>query len=124
MTRFGPAVLGQKEYDKARKEEEHTAGGRFGPAVVGERHDKLNPETFPAGVQLPDDLSSVSVKDLKELLDRDSGLAGELFAAEKARADGPRVSALRALQFSEAKNDEPNEDLLAEMKALAEGDGS
>jgi len=125
MTRFGPGVIGQKAYDDIIGEEERTSKGRFGPGVVGEkRHDSFGPAIVRPGVELPSDLASVSVKDLKGLLDKDSGLATELFAAEKARPDGPRVSALRALQFSEAKNDVPNEDMLAEMKALAEGDGS
>ncbi len=123
---FGPAVIGQKKYDKLVKEEKRTAGGRFGEQVIGKRKTAREGNAFGptiVGEGLPDDISSLSVKDLKDLVGKDSGLAGELFAAEKARPDGVRVSALRALQFAEAKNESPDEDALAEMKSLIEGNG-
>ncbi len=122
----GPRVLGQKKYDALVKEEIRTSSGRFGERVIGKRLTARQGNAFGptiVGEGLPADISSLSVKDLKELLSKDSGLAGELFAAEKERPDGARVGALRALQFAEAKNDSPDEDALEEMKALIEGNG-
>jgi len=123
---FGPGIIGHKSYDKIVAEEKRTASGRFGELIIGKRKSAREGNAFGpivVGEGLPDDISSLSVKDLKDLLGKDSGLAGELFAAEKTRPDGARVGALRALQFAEAKNENPDEDALAEMKSLIDGNG-
>lgn len=129
--KFGPAILGQEEYDRQVAELKET-GGRFGPALrrperinipaVGKGKEKPTPppDTIPEEPVLPP-ANALSVKKLREVLEADPGMTESVLETELGRAEGPRKSALREIAKHERQKDDASLGLIDRIEVILEG---
>ncbi len=96
----GPAVIGEREYQRLMTEDQRTAGGRIGSAV-------LDPIFEPAHADPVEEVAAEEafatlhvMKALKKIADTDDlALVAGFLAEEQARGgSGPRPTVLAALQ--------------------------
>lgn len=119
---FGPAVIGQEQYDAEQKVLEKgshvfgplvTGEGTFGPAVEPPKQAAL-----PEGVKAA---APASIADVEELLEKNPATFDLLFAAELDRPDGPRKGALRAFKRAEEEQGPgARADIIAKIDAILE----
>ncbi len=128
--KFGPAILGQEEYDRQVAALKASGGSRFGPAL--RRPEKINipaaapkpeppPATTPGELAPAEPVNALSVKKLREVLEQDPGMTESVLETELDRAEGPRKSALREVAKHERQKENPSQGLIDRIEALLEG---
>jgi hypothetical protein len=127
---YGPAVLGQEEYDRQLAANKASAGvygpaftapDEYGPAVGDGPGDATTPGKLADAP--PEEATGLSVKKLKAVLEGDPGLNEQVLENELARVDGPRKSALREVAKVERLKENPRPGLIDRVEALLEGLG-
>jgi len=125
---YGPAVLGQEEYERQLAIHNASAGiygtaftdeREYGPGVAGGPGDATTPGELAD--KPPKEAPGLSVKKLKEILEEDPGMNDQILEVELGRAEGPRKSALRELAKVERLKEKPRAGFIDRVTAILEG---
>lgn len=121
-SRYGPAVLGQAEFDRQKLIAEKTRSGTYGPAVTGPiEEEEIPPVELDPGATPAD--AGLSISQLGKLLAEEPHMLDRQIEAEMLRAGGPRKGALRLfLEYEDRRDDGPRAHVLKALKHVLEGD--
>lgn len=119
MTYFGPAIIGQEQFDKEKKASDSGAD-TFGPAVLDAHPKGANiPGPAVGGLRpaekvLNEEGESFSVKAVREALAENPVTAtiDRLTKAEMFRPEGPRKSSLTEILRAEKRREKPRPEVV------------